>query len=135
MKRSDSNFFKKRINRLVSLVKQDSAILAVFLFGSAVRNRTHKSSDIDICLIMDEGNYTLMELFQKRLFYLKLFDVDIQIFQQLPLYIKIRIIKEGKILFCRNEDRLYKIVFQTIREFADFEHIYRDYLKEVVNVR
>ena len=60
---------------------------------------------------------------------------DIQIFQQLPLYIRIRIIKEGKVLFCRNEDMLYEAAFRTIREFSDFQHIYRDYLKEVVSVR
>jgi len=60
--------------------------------------------------------------------------MDIQVFQQLPFYIRTRIIKEGKILFCANEDELCKIVFSTIREFGDFEHIYSHYLKEVANV-
>ena len=82
-----------------------------------------------------EDNQTSMELFQKQLTYLKLFDMDIQIFQKLPLYIRIRIIKEGKVLFCRNEDTLYEIAFRTIQEFADFEHIYRDYLKELASAR
>lgn len=134
MKRNLS-MIEKKFDKLCSFVKQDSRILAVFLFGSATRNEVHKGSDVDICLVMEKGNYTTGELYQKRLSYLKLFDMDIQIFQQLPLYIRIRIIREGKVLFCRNEDRLYEVVFRTIREFSDFEHIYHDYLKEVASVR
>jgi len=84
---------------------------------------------------MKSGCYNPAELSQKKLEYLKLFDMDIQVFQQLPLYNRTRIIKEGKILFCANEDELYEIVFSTIREFGDFEHIYRHYLREVANVR
>lgn len=109
--------------------------MAIFLFGSAARNEACKESDVDICLVMEKRCYTPEELYQKRLSYLKLFDMDVQIFQQLPLYIRIRIIKEGKVLFCRDEDRLYEVVFRAIREFSDFEHIYRDYLKEVASVR
>ncbi len=126
---------KRRLNKLVTIIKHDSQILAIFLFGSAVRDERYEDSDVDICLLMNEDSHTSMEFFQKRMSYLKLFNMDIQIFQQLPLYIKIRIIKEGKILFCRNEDRLYEILFRTIQEFSDFEHIYRDYLKEVASVR
>jgi hypothetical protein len=43
--------------------------------------------------------------------------------------------KEGKVLHCKNEDALYDIAFTVIQEFADFEPIYKDYLKEVGDVR
>lgn len=125
----------EHLDKLIKTVQQDSQVLAIFLFGSRARDDNYKKSDIDICLLMKPNSYTTMELSQKKLEYLKLFDMDIQIFQQLPLYIRVRIIKEGKNLFCANEDQLYQIVFRTIREFGDFEHIYRDYLKEVGGVR
>jgi len=123
----------KQLNKLITLVKQDKQILAVILFGSCAREESYQGSDIDICLIMDKNSFTSEILFKKRMHYLKLFDMDIQIFQQLPLYIRVRIIKEGKILFCRDEDKLYELAFRTITEFADFEHIYKDYLKEVAS--
>lgn len=119
------------LNRFIEMVKSDEEILAVFLFGSAARKAYTKESDIDISLVMNSNVYSTEVLFQKRLKLLQEFDLDIQIFQQLPLYIRIRVIKEGKLLFCRNEDILYNFVFRTIQEFNDFEHIYRDYLKEV----
>jgi len=122
-----------KLDKLTNAVGQDEQILAVFLFGSSARNENCKESDIDICFLMEDGSYNSAQLFQKRMDYLKLFNMDIQIFQQLPLYIRIRIIKEGKVLFCRNEDRLYETAFRALREFSDFEHIYRDYLKEVAS--
>jgi len=106
----------------------------VFLFGSVARGNNYKTSDIDICLILKDRHYTPLELSKKRLGNLKLFDMDVQIFQQLPLYIRMRVIKEGKNLFRADEDDLYEIVFNAIAEFEDYRHIYREYLEEVANV-
>lgn len=125
---------KEKLNKLVKAIQSDPEILTVFLFGSGVRGEEQRGSDIDICLVMEPSIYTPIQLSLKKLQYLRLFDMDIQIFQQMPLYIKIRIIKEGKILFCADEDKLYQIVFRVLDEFSDFEHIYRDYLKEVSSV-
>lgn len=125
----------KELGKLKEELKQDNNILAVFLFGSVSRADNHRGSDVDICLVMKQGFYTPLELSQKKLEYLNLFNADIQIFQQLPLYIRVRVIKEGKCLFCKNEDELYQIVFSAIREFEDFKHVYRDYLKEVADAR
>lgn len=128
-------FVKKEIERLIKKVKFDNEVLAVILFGSSVRKQKYKNSDVDICIVLRPNKYNSLRLSYKKLKYLKEFDFDIQIFQQLPLYIRKRVIKEGKVLFCRNEDELYQVVFKMIEEFADFEHIYREYLEEVSNVR
>ena len=118
----------------MKIARQDDEVLAVFLFGSAARREEHETSDIDICLILKPGRYSSLGLSEKRFEYLKAFDLDVQIFQQLPVYIRMRVIKEGKNLFCANEDELYQSVFNTITEFEDFRGIYRDYLSEVENV-
>ena len=133
--RNPSFSARKSLDRIIDQVKQDKQILAVFLFGSAARKEDSESSDVDICLVLSPQDYSPKKLSQKKLKYLKQSDLDIQIFQQLPLYIKVRVIKEGRLLVCNNEDRLYDIVFRTIQEFEDFKHIYYDYLKEVAVVR
>jgi hypothetical protein len=56
---------------------------------------------------------------------------DVRIFQQLPLYIRVRVLKEGRILFVRDENQLYELAFRTAQAFEDFKHIYYGYLKEV----
>jgi predicted nucleotidyltransferase len=126
---------KKYLTKIIEEVATDKEILAVFLFGSTARKENGKYSDIDICLVLTPRSYTPRELSQKKLSYLKRFNLDIQVFQQLPIYIKTRVMKEGKVLHCKNEDALYDIAFTVIQEFADFEPIYKDYLKEVGDVR
>ena len=97
-------------------IKADKDIIAVLLFGSLARNEPNR--DIDICIILDR-KYSNLEMSKKRLSFVSLVNnkFDIQIFQQLPLYIRKRILKEGKILLCKNEDVLYNIAFSTIKEY------------------
>jgi hypothetical protein len=67
---------------------------------------------------------------RKRWEYLR-FDLDIKIFQQLPLYVRRRVLKEGIVLLVKDEDQLYELAFRTAKEFEDFKHIYRDYLEAI----
>lgn len=121
----------KQIDRLLERARRDERILAVMLFGSRARQEQIETSDADICLILVPDKYEAIELSQKKLEYLTGFDLDIHVYQQLPLYIRVRVLKEGKVLYCRDEDQLYEVAFKTIEQFGDFEHIYRDYLREV----
>ena len=122
--------YRARIDKLVKMAKQDTGILAVFLFGSTTRSDYHQTSDVEICLILKPDHHTPLELSRKRLEYLNLSVLDVRIFQQLPLYVRMGVIKEGKNLFNADEDALYQLVFDTISEFEDFEDSYRDYLKD-----
>jgi len=114
--------------------KKDEDVLAVVLFGSYARNE--KFSDIDVCVVLKPGKYDPLSLSKKRLQYLAAFpDLDIQIFQQLPLYIKMRVLKEGKTIFCRNEDLLYDLSFSTVRQFEYFKPRDLSYLEGVLDAR
>lgn len=123
------------LERLIACSKSDDAILAVILFGSAAREEATSVSDTDVCLVLKHGPHFPLELSRKKLDYVARFDLDVHVYQQLPLYIRRRVLKEGKILFCQDEDALYEVAFKTIREFGDFEHGYRQYLEAVANDR
>jgi hypothetical protein len=58
-------------------------------------------------------------------------DLDVQVFQRLPLYVRTRVLREGRVLFCRDEDALYDAAFTTIPAFERFKRTYRAYLEEV----
>lgn len=120
-----------KIDRLLERARRDEQILALMLFGSRARHEHVDPSDVDVCLVLSPSKYGAKELSQKKLEYLTGSDLDIHVYQQLPLYIRVRVLKEGKVLYCRDEDQLYALAFKTIEEFGDFEHIYRDYLREV----
>ncbi|MBM3239917.1 nucleotidyltransferase domain-containing protein [Candidatus Poribacteria bacterium] len=123
------------MDKLLEMAHQDDDVLAVLLFGSVARGEQTPLSDIDICLVLIPQNkpYRSIDLSHKRLEYLKEFDMDIHVFQQLPIYIRRRVLREGKVLFVRDEDTLYDLATRTAKAFEDFKHIYYDYLEEVAN--
>jgi len=122
------------IRKLLDEIEKDPDALALVLFGSYARNE--KFSDIDVCIALKPREFTQLHLSRKKLEYLSAFpDFDIQIFQQLPLPIKVRVLKEGKVVLCKNEDLLYDLAFATIREFEYFKPIYLSYLEGVLHAR
>ena len=122
------------VDGILAKARKDGDVVAVFLFGSRARGESVPGSDTDVCLVLRPGNYDPMVLQQKRLSYLKEGNADVHIFSQLPLYIRRRVLKEGKILQCQDDDLLYEIAFGTAQAFEDFRHIYNGYLKELAHV-
>ena len=116
---------------LVAHAERDLDVLAVILFGSQARAEAGPRSDIDVCLVLDEHVPTGLPASRKRLDYPVRARVDLSVFQQLPLYLRSRILKEGRVLFVRNEDRLYEVAVRTARAWEGFRHHYRHYLDAV----
>ncbi len=103
-----------------------SKIEFVILYGSSLNLYHLDDSDIDLCLYIDDEKKTLSSI---RLGLLKMFNesLDIQIFQLLPLYVQIEVLK-GKVLYVKEEDRLYEIANETIDEYEEFYPFYLDYI-------
>ena len=133
MRNTTSKTKAAEIDKLLAIARQDMEVLAVIIFGSTARDEQAPFSDLDICLVMTSGPkpFELTSLSHKRLEYMKDNSLDARIFQQLPLYIRVRVLKEGRILFVRDENKLYELAFRTAQAFEDFKHIYYGYLKEV----
>jgi len=116
--------------RIKDKIKKDKLILAVALYGSYARKEPHR--DIDVAIILNK-KLSNIEMSRIKINYSSLIssDFDIKIFQQLPIYIRMQIIKEGKISLCKNFDRLYELSFITLKEFDFYKKIYDLYLQNV----
>ena len=119
------------LKRLLEKAERDEAILAVFLFGSVARGERTATSDVDVALVMRDPSLDAAEVFRKRLEYMELPGLDVHVFQRLPIYVRQRVLKEGRVLFVRNEDALYELAFRTVQAFEDFRHRYHEYQEEV----
>lgn len=116
------------INKLKDLKGFDK-VRFVILHGSAVEGLTREDSDIDLCIDIDADNDNESSRFRlKALSELPDF-FDVQIFAQLPLYIKKEVFK-GRVIYFRDEDYLYETALSTIREFEDFKYRFYDYIGE-----
>ncbi len=133
---------KQKLGKILSKAKSDEDILAVILYGSRVNDSREETrdSDLDICLVLEgknegKGGEEEGGLFsRKRLEYLSRIDpekIDIQIFQQLPIYIRKRVLEEGRVRYRRDRERFYGLVYRTIQEYNDFEPRLREYLEGV----
>ncbi|MCD6513680.1 MAG: nucleotidyltransferase domain-containing protein [Candidatus Odinarchaeota archaeon] len=122
----------RHLLKKLDVLKKDDDILAITLFGSFARNEPY--SDIDVCIVLNR-KLTNLEMSKKRLKYQTLVGepFDIQIFQQLPSYIRMRILKEGVLYFCRDLDKLYDVAYRTIKDFVYFERYYRYHLEAIVD--
>ncbi len=98
----------------------------VILFGSQANRKANKMSDYDFAVYY-EGN--AKERFNFRLKILaKLPDkFDVQVFQDLPLYVQKEVLK-GKIIYAKNMGFVYDIAYETIKRFEDFKKYYYDYI-------
>ena len=123
----------EQLQRLAIRAGEDPDVLAVLLFGSMGRSDVTPASDVDVCLVLQPqaGERTSA----KRLEYLAEFELDIQVFQQLPLYLRQRVLHEAQVLLCKDEAALYELAYRTVQAFEDFQHIYYDYLEAVLHAR
>ncbi len=122
-----------QLKRLAIRAGEDPDVLAVLLFGSVGRGDVTPASDVDVCLVLQPRAGERMSA--KRLEYLAEFELDIQVFQQIPLYLRQRVLHEAQVLLCKDEAVLYELAYRTVQAFEDFRHIYYDYLEAVLQAR
>jgi len=108
-------------------IRKDRDILALILFGSYVRGDV--AGDVDLCMIMFPAKASAG--FDKRIKYSQIEGLDVQVFQDLPMYIKKRVLKEGKVLYSKDEDLLHDIAIKTAKDFELFRPKYKRYLEGV----
>ncbi|MFW6282524.1 MAG: nucleotidyltransferase family protein [Minisyncoccales bacterium] len=113
-------------------IKKDDRILAVALFGSYARDEEYR--DIDLALILNK-KMTKKEMSKIKVEYLSKINpkIDLHIFQQLPIYIRFRVLKEGKILLSKEDSKLYEIALINLKEYEFYKKIYSMYLENVEN--
>lgn len=63
----------------------------MLLFGSSARGDATPASDVDVCLVLAPRVHSTLEIAEKNVSYLGDVDLDVQVFQALPLHIRRRV--------------------------------------------
>ena len=120
--RKDFNFLRAKI--------ESGEIDSVMLYGSYARNEQTIRSDIDICIVAPklktpkQFSGFLREVWQN----INANKYDVRIFEELPLYIKMDIIKNHQIILSRSIPELYY-------HFYHFRKIWNDQSVNWIEVR
>lgn len=105
-------------------------IAFIALYGSVTKNRDTPLSDIDLAVFY-EGNKEERFKFRMSVLGRTGDEFDVQIYQDLPLYIQKEVISYGKLLYYKEYDVVFNIYINVIKNFDDFKrhlNLYRSYL-------
>ncbi|MCA1916380.1 nucleotidyltransferase domain-containing protein [Methanospirillum hungatei] len=119
------------IQKALDIIKQStgfSKIRFIALYGSVATGENSIHSDIDIAISCK------MERLEAELYRMALLSelpemIDLHIYENLPLYIR-KSVLGGVFLYMQNEDEVYDLAYDTIREFNLFKPHLDDYTGE-----
>ncbi len=120
--------YQNNLDKVIEGLSNLSFVEAIMLFGSKINGNARKDSDIDIAVITKDisKNQEIKILgFSSEKF-------DISIFNRLPLIIQFRIIRDGKVIFCRNEDYYHEVKFNVIRKYLDFAVFINNFYRRII---
>jgi hypothetical protein len=116
----------KVLKMIKEKARKDKDVLGIIVFGSYARKESKHFSDIDVCIVLQPKKFDNLFMTNKKLEYLDIAPdkYDIQIFQQLPIFIKVRIFKDGRLLLNKDYDAMFNVAINTIKEFELFKKHY-----------
>jgi len=107
---------RERVRKIFSL----EGVHSILVFGSLAKGEFSDRSDIDICIVAPEAKNK--EKLANKIAGMLPKNYDICIFELLPLYMQIEIIKNHIILYTRDKLNLYEYFYQYRKLWKDQEH-------------
>ena len=119
----------KLIQQLKEILMRHDEIVFAYLFGSYATGHTHKFSDVDIAVYLKKYDVkTYRKIFDDLAFNLPA-EIDLVVLNKVPPLFGHKILKEGILLFSRDEDTRIKYVENTLILALDFKEVYNQLIK------
>jgi len=123
---------KEIIDELTRLLIEREEIIFAYLHGSFL---THDFRDIDIAVYLKKDEDVLYEVeLGVELEKILKFPVDVRVLNSAPLTFKFKVIKDGLLLFSRDERIRSDFEALTISEYHDFSYFRKRYRREVLGI-
>lgn len=108
------------------------ALAAAAIFGSHARGTARADSDLDLAVLVGEGAEVDRRRLQSRLAsdlaHLAAGGrVDVVFLDEAPVLLRQRVLQQGRLVLCRDEDAWKRLRVATLREFDDTEWMRRLY--------
>jgi hypothetical protein len=104
---------------------------AIYLFGSHARGNAKPTSDIDICVLTGRN---IPKCLKEEILSNSSRRMDISIFWDLPPAIRFRVLKEGKLLYKKDEIRLQRIKVDTLRSYLDIQPMIKKHCVRILGL-
>lgn len=114
---------------MTEIFKKQPEINALYLFGSYARDKLKPLSDIDIAVLLKRGvgnaDYwdVKLKLLNKAIAILGTDEIDFVVLNEAPYELRYNILKDGKILFCRNEKERREFQEKGVLDYLDTQSL------------
>lgn len=130
---------QRRLEQITKVVrnalKEEQAVLFCYLFGSIARNDAIGESDVDFAVYLSKEHKA--KFFDLRL---KLIEnltralrqqADVVILNTTSLFLRYAVIKEGKLMFVRDQEARIDFEIKALNEYFDYKPILDQYHKRL----
>lgn len=114
--------------RLRAALGRHPEVLVAYLFGSAARGRSRQGSDVDVAVLLANGADGLairLELLGDLTAAVGTDAVDLVVLNEAPNELAFRVLRDGRLLVCRDERARVRHRVQTILDHLDLEPLRR----------
>ncbi len=125
-----------KIPTVITKIAEDKDIVALYAFGSLAESSLKPLSDLDFGILLSDSldkqerihkSINLIGILNETL---KTDEVDLVILNNDPLRFTYRILKTGKLIYCRDQNRLVDFIEKTKKLYPDFKPV-RDQFNRV----
>lgn len=118
----------EKLESIIKDISKLSYVKAIFIFGSFVKGNATKDSDIDIAVLTNKIDSN--KKFEIMGYGSKLFDISV--FSRLPLIIQFRVLKEGKLIFSRNQKDIYNLKVEIFKRYLDYSSFINNFYRRII---
>jgi len=122
--------------KIKKAINKKKEIFFAYLFGSQVEGKVGKLSDIDIAVYLDpkiseEKRFDLkLKILEELAKNLKTENIDLVILNDAPPLLAHRILKEGVLIFSKDEKERISYEVRAVLEYLDFKPLLEKYVRE-----
>ena len=122
----------QQITPIIRELSLKDDVIALVIFGSVARGEARSISDIDLCIVTprdlsQSSRWDLLSYGSQR--------IDVNLFYDLPITIRFRAIREGRVMFCKNALLFHRIKAETLREYLDIAPLIRRHCLHAMGVK
>jgi predicted nucleotidyltransferase len=121
------------LERIRQLLERTPGVRLAYLFGSAARGQDRDASDVDIAVLLDASAPLEEDLLREALERVAVREVDLVRLDRAPPLLLAEVLREGRVLRCRDEDERAEFELRARSMVFDTEHlraVQRGYLRE-----
>lgn len=126
------------LKQLESLLKKHKDIEKAYLFGSSVKDKATKNSDVDFAVLLSSSaansKYSQIQIdLISALTDVLNKNCDVVILNNAGTFLKFRVIKEGKIIYEKKKNAFHSFEAKSMLEYFDFLPIRKRLASAVIN--